>query len=158
MGVYFDMTRVGVLSDTHGLLRPEVIKQLQGSDLIIHAGDIGSETIIPELGKIAPVYAVRGNVDNGAWAYKFPLTNAVELEQVFIYMYHGHLEVDLEPDKTFQVVISGHTHVPLLEQRGDVLYLNPGSAGHKRFTLPVSMAELTVDASKISARLITLKV
>jgi putative phosphoesterase len=152
------MTRVGVLSDTHGLLRPEVLKQLQGVDLIIHAGDIGSETIIPELETIAPVYAVRGNVDNGAWAYKFPLSNALEVEQVFIYVYHGHLEPDVDPRKNFQVVISGHTHEPLLEQQGDILYLNPGSAGHKRFSLPVSMAELTVDGSKISAKLITLRV
>lgn len=152
------MKRAGILSDTHGLLRPEVIKQLQGSDLIIHAGDIGSETIIPELEKIAPVYAVRGNVDNGAWAYKFPLSNALEVERVFIYMYHGHLELDLDPRKNFQVVISGHTHEPKLEQNGDVLYLNPGSAGHKRFRLPVSMAELTIDGSSVQAKLITLNV
>lgn len=134
------MTRVGVLSDTHGLLRPEVVQQLQGSDLIIHAGDIGSETIIPELEQIAPVYAVRGNVDNGAWAYKFPLTNVVQIGKMFIYIYHGHLELDIAPDKNFQVIISGHTHVPRLEKRNDVLYLNPGSAGHKRFSLPVSIA------------------
>jgi uncharacterized protein len=102
------------------------------------------------------VYAVRGNVDNGAWACTFPLSNAVEVEQVFIYIYHGHLELDLDPRKNFQVVISGHTHVPLLEQRGDVLYLNPGSAGHKRFSLPVSMAELTIDGTKIQSKLITL--
>jgi uncharacterized protein len=150
------VTRVGVLSDTHGLLRPEVIKQLQGLDLIIHAGDIGNETIIPELEKIAPVYAVRGNVDNGAWAYKFPLTNAVQVEQVFIYIYHGHLELDIALDKNFQVIISGHTHEPLIEKRNGILYLNPGSAGHKRFSLPVSMAELTIDGSDLKARLITI--
>jgi uncharacterized protein len=152
------MTRVGVLSDTHGLLRPEVLKQLQGVDVIIHAGDIGSETIIPALEKIAPVYAVRGNVDNGAWARTFPLTNALEVEQVFIFVYHGHLELDLDPRQNFQVVVSGHSHVPKLEQQGSVLYLNPGSAGHKRFSLPVSMAELTVDGSKVSAKLVTLRV
>jgi uncharacterized protein len=152
------MTRVGVLSDTHGLLRPEVLKQLQGSDLIIHAGDIGSETIIPELERIAPVYAVRGNVDKGAWAYKFPPTNAVQIGETFIYVYHGDIELDLIPDKNFQVIISGHTHVPLLEKRNDVLYLNPGSAGHKRFSLPVSMAEITVDGTDIKARLITLNI
>jgi uncharacterized protein len=150
------VTRVGVLSDTHGLLRPEVIKQLQGLDLIIHAGDIGNETIIPELEKIAPVYAVRGNVDNGAWAYKFPLKNAVQVEQVFIYIYHGHLELDIALDKNFQVIISGHTHEPLIEKRNGILYLNPGSAGHKRFSLPVSMAELTIDGSDLKARLITI--
>jgi uncharacterized protein len=150
------MTRLGVLSDTHGLLRPEVIKTLQGSDLIIHAGDIGSETIIPELRAIAPVYAVRGNVDNGAWAYKFPLTNALQVEQVFIYIHHGHLELDINPDKNFQVIVSGHTHVPLIEKRGGVLYLNPGSAGHKRFTLPVSMAFLHVDDTNLTANLVTL--
>jgi uncharacterized protein len=152
------MTRVGVLSDTHGLLRTEVIKQLQGSDVIIHAGDIGSETIIPDLERIAPVYAVRGNVDNGAWAYNFPLTNAVQVGETFIYVYHGHLELDVAIDKNFQVVISGHSHVPKLEQVGDVLYLNPGSAGHKRFSLPVSMAEVMMDRSNIRARLITLPV
>jgi uncharacterized protein len=150
------MTRVGILSDTHGLLRPEVLAQLQGSDVIIHAGDIGSETIIPELEKIAPVYTVRGNVDNSVWAYRFPLTNALEVEQVFIYIYHGHLEPDLDPSKSFQVVISGHTHEPLLEKRDGVLYLNPGSAGHKRFSLPVSMAELIVKGADVNARLIPL--
>jgi uncharacterized protein len=152
------MTRVGVLSDTHGLLRPEVLKQLQGSDLIVHAGDIGSETIIPELESLAPVYAVRGNVDNGAWAYKFPLTNAVQIGETFIYIYHGHLDLDIDSDKNSQVIISGHTHVPLLEKRDDILYLNPGSAGHKRFSLPVSMAKLTVDGADIKARLITLNI
>jgi uncharacterized protein len=150
------MTRVGILSDTHGLLRPEIVKRLQGSDLIIHAGDMGSETIIPELEKIAPVYAVRGNVDNGAWAYRFPLTNAVHVEQVFIYIYHGHLELDIAPDKQFQVVISGHTHEPLIEKRNGVLYLNPGSAGHKRFSLPISMALLQVDGANLTAKLVTL--
>ena len=150
------MTRVGVLSDTHGLLRPEVIKHLQGSDLIIHAGDIGSETIIPELGKIAPVYAVRGNVDKSTWAYKFPLTNVVQIGETFIYLYHGHLELDLTPDQHFQIVISGHTHVPLVEKRNDVLYLNPGSAGYKRFSLPVSMARIEVDDTNLTAKLVTL--
>jgi uncharacterized protein len=150
------MTRVGVLSDTHGLLRPEVIKRLQGSDVIIHAGDIGSETIIPELERIAPVYAVRGNVDNGAWAYKFPLTNVVQIGETFIYVYHGHLALDIALDKNFQAVISGHTHESLLEKRNDVLYLNPGSAGHKRFHLPVSMALLQVDGANLTAKLVTL--
>jgi uncharacterized protein len=150
------VTRVGVLSDTHGLLRPEVIKKLQGSDLIIHAGDIGSETIIPELERVAPVYAVRGNVDNGAWAYKFPLMNAVQLGHTFIYIYHGHLALDIAPDKNFQVIISGHTHEPRIEKRSGILYLNPGSAGHKRFTLPVSMAFLHVDDTNLTANLVTL--
>jgi uncharacterized protein len=150
------VTRVGILSDTHGLLRPEVVKRLQGSDLIIHAGDIGSEHITPELEQIAPVYAVRGNVDNGAWAYKFPLTNTVQIGETFIYIYHGHLELDITPDKNFQVVISGHTHVPKLEKHKDVLYLNPGSAGYKRFTLPVSIALLQVDGEKVTAKLVTL--
>jgi uncharacterized protein len=148
--------RVGVLSDTHGLLRPEVIKHLQGSDLIVHAGDIGSDVIIPELERIAPVYAVRGNVDKGAWAYKFPLTNAVQIGKTFIYVYHGDIELDLVPDKQFQAVINGHTHVPLIEKRNDVLYLNPGSAGHKRFTLPVSMALLQIDGVNLTAKLVTL--
>jgi uncharacterized protein len=152
------VTRVGVLSDTHGLLRPEVIKRLQGSDLIIHAGDVGSGAIISELEKMAPVYAVRGNVDNGAWAHKFPLTNAVQVEGAFIYVYHGHLDLDIAPDKSFQVIISGHTHVPKLEHHNEVLCLNPGSAGHKRFSLPVSLAELTVDGSGVKARLITLDI
>jgi uncharacterized protein len=151
------MTRVGVLSDTHGLLRPEVLKQLQGSDLIIHAGDVGSESIIPELEKIAPVYAVRGNVDKGVSGYRFPIYTVVEVEQIFIYVHHGDRELDVDPVAAgFQVLISGHTHVPLLEQRGDVLYLNPGSAGHKRFALPVSMALLQVDGKKLRARFITL--
>jgi uncharacterized protein len=153
------MTRVGVLSDTHGLLRPEVVKGLQGSDLIIHAGDIGSETIIPELEQIAPVHAVRGNVDKGIWGYHFPLYTVVEIGQIFIYVHHGDRELDMDPVAAgFQVIISGHTHVPLIEKRNDVLYLNPGSAGHKRFSLPVSMAELTVEGTDIKARLIPLNI
>lgn len=153
------MKRVGVLSDTHGLLRPEALDALKGSDLIMHAGDIGSEAIIPALEKIAPVKAIRGNVDNGAWARRFPLTEALELAGVALYSYHGHLELELDPAAGgFDVVIQGHSHKPFIKTEKDVLYLNPGSAGRKRFSLPVSLAKLTLRDGQAEAELIYLEV
>lgn len=151
--------KIGIISDTHGLLRPEAVSALQNLSLIIHAGDIGKETIIPELKQIAPVYAVRGNVDNSTWAYHFPLTQVLEQEETFIYVYHGHLELDLDPKAAgFQVVISGHTHEPLIEHKNEILYINPGSAGPKRFHLPVSLAMLTIKNGELTAKLLELKV
>ncbi len=151
------MKRIGVISDTDGLLRPEALKQLEGSDLIIQAGDIGAESIISKLELIAPVIAVRGNVDNAAWCYRYPLSNAVELGEVSIYVYHGHLDLDIDLTAGgFQILISGHTHVPKVEEQNGILHLNPGSAGRKRFSLPVSMAELIIDGENASANLISL--
>lgn len=124
---------------------------LQNADLIIHAGDIGHESIISELENIAPVYAVRGNVDNAPWAYRFPLSQVIELESTFIYVHHGHLQLNLDPKAAgFQVVISGHTHLPIIETRHDILYINPGSAGPKRFQLPLTLATLDIQGELIA--------
>ncbi|MCA9836206.1 MAG: metallophosphoesterase family protein [Trueperaceae bacterium] len=152
------MKRIGVISDTHGQLRPEVIKRLDGSDLIIHAGDVGADGIIGRLEQIAPVKVVRGNVDYGAWASKFPLTEALELEGVAIFIYHGHLDLDIDPVKGgFKVIISGHSHIPKLEEKEGILYLNPGSCGPKRFSRPVSMARLELADGNARAELIPLE-
>jgi uncharacterized protein len=150
---------VGIISDTHGLLRPEAVEALRGSSLIIHAGDMGSDTIIPNLETIAPIYAVRGNVDNGPWAYKIPKSQSVEIEGVFIYVYHGHQEPELNPETSgFQVVVSGHSHQPSIETRNGILFINPGSAGPKRFRLPVSLAIATIHEGKVTAELLELEV
>jgi putative phosphoesterase len=133
--------RVGVISDTHGLLRPEALRALQGVELIIHSGDIGDASILVELKKIAPVFAVRGNVDTEAWAQELPMTTVVESDGASFYVLHNLRELDLRPEASgFAAVISGHTHQPVKETRGGVLYLNPGSAGPKRFNLPISLA------------------
>jgi putative phosphoesterase len=153
------VTRLGVIADTHGLLRPEAVAKLEGCDLIIHAGDVGSPEILATLKALAPTYAVRGNVDNAPWCYRMPLSQVIEVEEVQLYVYHGHQPLDLDPVSAgFKAVISGHTHQPLLERRREVLYLNPGSAGHKRFSLPVSLAKVEVSGQQISAELFTLKV
>jgi putative phosphoesterase len=133
--------RVGVISDTHGLLRPEAVRALRGVDLIIHAGDVGDASILGELKKIAPVFAVRGNVDTEDWAQELPKTTVVEANGASFYVLHNLRELDLRPEASgFAAVISGHTHQPVQEMRGGVLYLNPGSAGPKRFSLPISLA------------------
>ena len=133
--------RVGVISDTHGLLRPEALRALQGVELIIHAGDVGDAEILAELKKIAPVFAVRGNVDTQPWAEELPVTAVVEAGGTSLYVLHNLRELDLRPEVAgFAAVISGHTHQPVQESRSGVLYLNPGSAGPKRFNLPVSLA------------------
>lgn len=151
------MKHVGVLSDTHGLLRPEALEALQGSDLIVHAGDMGSETIIPALEEIAPVYAVRGNVDKGTWAQRFPLTEALEIESVYLFIHHGEFDLEIDPVAGgFGVVIQGHSHIPRIQTENGVLYLNPGSAGRKRFSLPVSLATLRLEDGQAEAELIYL--
>ncbi len=149
------MTRVGVISDTHGLLRPEAVEALRGSDFIVHAGDVGSADVLPVLRGLAPVTAARGNVDTGAWAHALPLTAELEVEGVSVLVYHGHLGFEANT-RDYQAVVSGHSHRPGIETRADVLYLNPGSAGRKRFRLPVSLARLTIDGHKVTAELIYL--
>ena len=149
------MTRVGVISDTHGLLRPEAVEALRGSDFIVHAGDVGSADVLPALRGLAPVTAVRGNVDTGAWAHALPLTAELEVEGVSVLVYHGHLGLEAST-RDYQAVVSGHSHRPGIETRASVLYLNPGSAGRKRFRLPVSLARLTVDGHKVTAELVYL--
>jgi len=137
---------LGIISDTHGLLRPEAIAALRGSDLIIHAGDVGKPEILDELRRIAPTFAVRGNVDTAAWASALPMTEVVEAGSLQIYVLHDLGTLDLDPQAAgFAAVISGHSHKPLAEVRNGVLYLNPGSAGPRRFKLPICLARLHVD-------------
>ena len=133
------MTTIGVISDTHGLLRPEALAALQGSNFIVHAGDIGDPAILDKLNEIAPVTAVRGNVDHGAWAEKIPQTNVLEVEGISIYVLHILDELDLKPEAGgFAAVICGHSHQPYLSALGRILFFNPGSAGKRRFLLPRS--------------------
>ncbi|MGA9389027.1 MAG: metallophosphoesterase family protein [Candidatus Sulfotelmatobacter sp.] len=137
---------IGVISDTHGLLRPEAIEALRGSDRVIHAGDIGSPEILDRLSTIAPVTAVRGNIDKAAWARKLPETEVLEMGGISIYVLHDLAELDLKAKAAgFAVVVSGHSHVPKQETRDGILYFNPGSAGPRRFKLPVSVGKLIVE-------------
>lgn len=148
---------IGVISDTHGLLRPEAVAVLQGSDLIIHAGDLGDQKILDKLKEIAPVTAVRGNIDREAWARKLPATNRLEVDGVSIYVLHSLQELDLKPEAAgFAAVISGHSHVPKQEMKNGVLYFNPGSAGPRRFLLPISVGRLIVRDATIAGEIIEL--
>jgi putative phosphoesterase len=148
---------IGVISDTHGLLRPEALEALRGSEHIIHAGDIGAPEIIAELKKIAPVTAIRGNVDVQTWAREFPENEAVELAGKTIYVIHDVNAMDLNPAGAgFDVVISGHSHQPKQETRNGVLYLNPGSAGPRRFKLPISVAKIRIDGDMLTAEILVL--
>ncbi len=149
--------KIGVISDTHGLLRPEAVDLLRGSEHIIHAGDIGAPEIIPELRKIAPVTAIRGNVDTQTWAQSFPETEVVELGGVDIYILHDANAIDLNPKAAgFAAVISGHSHKPKQEMKDGVLYFNPGSAGPRRFKLPISVGRLEIVDGKVSAEILLL--
>jgi putative phosphoesterase len=146
---------VGVISDTHGLLRPEALTALRESDYIIHAGDIGDAEILEKLTAIAPVTAVRGNVDKEAWAQKLPETEALELGGVSVYVLHDVSQLDLKPEAAgFHVVISGHSHVAKCETRNGVLFFNPGSAGPRRFKLPVSVGALTIVDGRARAEIV----
>jgi hypothetical protein len=150
---------VGVISDTHGLLRPEAIKALEGVSLIIHAGDVGPSVIIERLENIAPVVAVRGNTDREGSACRLPLTEVVEIGEVLLYVLHDLGRLDLAPSVSgFSAVISGHSHEPAIENRNNVLFLNPGSAGPRRFTLPVSVALLHIKNNILKPEIITLAV
>jgi putative phosphoesterase len=151
------MISEGVISDTHGLLRPEAVAALEGSDLLLHAGDVGDPRLLEELREIAPLTVVRGNVDFGSWAAELPATAAVEVEGHAIYMLHDLEDLDLDLEAAgMAAVIYGHSHRPLIERRGGVLYLNPGSAGPRRVRLPVTVARLRVDAGGLEAELIDL--
>ena len=150
---------LGVISDTHGLLRPEAVEALRGSDRILHAGDIGAPEILEALAKIAPVTAVRGNVDTASWARALPETEVVEAGGVSIYILHDLGQLDLKPEAAgFRVVVYGHSHQPKIEEKNGVLYFNPGSAGPRRFHLPVSVGRLTIGAGKVRAELVELKI
>jgi len=151
--------KVGVISDTHGLLRPEAVELLRGSEHIIHAGDIGSPEIIPALEKIAPVTAIRGNVDTQPWARRFAETEVVEVAGLHIYVIHDVNALDLNPRAAgFAAVISGHSHQPKQEMKDGVLYFNPGSAGPRRFSLPVSIGRLELGRQGIQGSLHTLEI
>ena len=149
---------VGVISDTHGLLRPEAVAALRDSELILHAGDVGDPEILKRLRNIAPTVAVRGNVDTGAWASALPLTEVVEVDTLHLYILHDLAALDLDPKAAgLAAVISGHTHRPLARIRDGVLYLNPGSAGPRRFTLPIAVARLQIDGAKLSHEIVELR-
>src|SRR5208282_218672 len=149
---------LGVISDTHGLLRPEALQALRGSDRILHAGDVGAPEILDALAQIAPLSAIRGNVDTQPWARSLPETEVVEVAGVSIYMLHDLGKLDLKPQTAgFRVVIYGHSHQPKIEEKNGVLYFNPGSAGPRRFNQPVSVGKLIIKAGKVRAQLIELK-
>jgi|ERR1043165_29409 len=149
---------IGVVSDTHGLLRPEALIALAKSEFIIHAGDVGDPAILERLNKIAPVTAVRGNVDMGVWARKLPQTNVLEADGVSIYVLHIRDQLDLKPEAAgFSAVIYGHSHEPHIETTNGVLYFNPGSAGPRRFDLPISVGRLSLQGGRVTAKIIELK-
>jgi putative phosphoesterase len=151
--------RVGVISDTHGLLRPQAVHALRGADLLVHAGDIGAPEVLDGLRHQAPVVAVRGNNDRGAWAQRLPATDTFEAGGAMIHLLHDLSELDLDPEGAgLDAVICGHSHRPSIERRQGVLYLNPGSAGPRRFRLPVSVAWLEVQAGRLDARIVELDV
>jgi len=148
---------VGVISDTHGLVRPEAIEKLRGCDLIVHCGDIGAPAVLDALRAVAPVRAVRGNNDKGAWASELPTDDVVEIGSHTLYVIHDLGELGLEPAAAgFTAVLSGHSHRPFIEERKGVLFVNPGSAGPRRFSLPVAVAHLTLAPSGCDARIIDL--
>jgi putative phosphoesterase len=153
------MLRIGLISDTHGLLRPQAKAFLRGVDRIVHGGDIGDERILAELAMIAPVTAVRGNNDRGSWAESLPQTQFVRVGGVLVYALHDLSQLDIDPRAAgVRVVVSGHSHRPSVVDRDGVLHVNPGSAGPRRFSLPVSVGELVVDGSSVTARIVELDV
>lgn len=152
-------SRVGLISDTHGLLRPEAVDALRGVDLIVHAGDVGDPAILASLSTLARVVAVRGNVNRDAWADALPETEVASTGAARLYIVHDIGALAIDPVAAgFDAVIYGHSHQPLVERRRGVLYVNPGSAGPRRFTLPVSVARLTIEAHRIDAEIVTLDV
>ena len=151
--------RVGVISDTHGLVRPEAIQALKGSELILHAGDIGKPEVLTSLAGVAPVIAIRGNNDRGAWAKKLPDILRLRVNGFAVYIIHNVNELEVDPAaEGFRAVISGHSHKPSAEIRRGVLFLNPGSAGPRRFNLPVAVARIEVQGSGLSHKLVELAV
>lgn len=149
--------RIGLISDTHGLLRPAALDFLAGSDHIVHGGDIGDPAILARLAAIAPLTVVRGNNDTAAWASMLPHTARIEPGGVPLYVIHDLKELDIDPGAAgIRVVVSGHSHKPACVERGGVLYVNPGSAGRRRFSLPIAAAELLIDGGRVLPRLVTL--
>ncbi|MDQ0571712.1 putative phosphoesterase [Variovorax paradoxus] len=151
------MIRVGLISDTHGLLRPQAVAALQGCDFIVHGGDIGDAAILETLRAIGPLTVVRGNNDREPWAADIPETAFLQVCDVLIYAVHDLSQIDIDPaGPKVRVVVSGHSHRPKIEERGGVLYVNPGSAGPRRFKLPIAVAELIVVGDAVTARIVEL--
>jgi hypothetical protein len=145
------VARVGLISDTHGLMRPEALAYLRGSDHIVHAGDIGTPEILEALRALAPVTAVRGNNDRGRWARAVPSSANFQIDDVAIHVLHDVEQLRLHPG--VRVVVSGHSHKPRVEERDGVLYVNPGSAGPRRFTLPIALGELRISGETVKAQI-----
>lgn len=151
--------RIGVISDTHGLLRPEAVEALSGSDLILHAGDLGTPEILEELERVAPVVAVRGNVDRGEWARSLPVTEAVEVGGFLILLIHDLEELDLNPEAAgLSMVVFGHSHKPEIRENRGVRYFNPGSAGPRRFSGPVTLGLVEIEKNGLLPRIVELGV
>ncbi|MFN0306069.1 MAG: metallophosphoesterase family protein [Burkholderiales bacterium] len=149
--------RIGLISDTHGLLRPAAVSYLHGSDFIVHAGDIGDPEIIRQLAAIAPVTAVRGNNDRGMWAEKIPEDNVLDIGSTVLYVLHDLAQLSIDPAAAgFRIVVAGHSHRPSQETRNGVLYLNPGSAGPRRFRLPISVGSVHVTRDAVLPELVEL--
>lgn len=150
---------LGVISDTHGLLRPEALSVLHGSDLIIHAGDVGKLEVVDRLGEVAPTHVVRGNIDKGSWAAALPVTELVEVGEHRFFVLHDISQLDVNPGTAgFAAVVFGHSHRPSIEKRGGVLFLNPGSAGPRRFNLPVTVARVKTSGQRMRADIVELHV
>jgi putative phosphoesterase len=150
---------IGLISDTHGLVRPEALVALQGVDLIIHAGDIGKGEVLDALKPIAPIRAIKGNNDRGPWAMKLPDTKTISISGANLFLIHNIRELAFEPsERGISVVISGHSHKPSVATRDGVLFVNPGSAGPRRFKLPVALGRLQIDGKKVTAEIIELKI
>jgi putative phosphoesterase len=153
------VARLGIISDTHGLLRPQAVAFLRGCDRIIHGGDIGNAEVFARLSAIAPVTAVRGNNDKGAWAEAIPETELLEFGGIRVYAIHDLSLLDIDPSAAgIQIVVSGHSHKPLVEERNGVVFVNPGSAGPRRFKLPISVVDVVFDGGAFSPRIVELKV
>lgn len=152
------MFRIGLISDTHGLLRPQALDFLRGCDAIVHGGDIGHEQILEALAALAPVTAVRGNNDTAEWAQRLRETETLCVGGVSLHAIHDLMQLNMDPAAIgVRVVVSGHSHKPLVQARGGVLYINPGSAGRRRFTLPIAAGELVIDGAALSARVVRLE-
>jgi uncharacterized protein len=151
--------RIGLISDTHGLMRPEALAALRDSDLLIHAGDIGKPEVIVALRKIAPLVAIKGNNDTGPWARRLPDIKKITAGNMKLYVIHNVNELDFDPaSRGFRVVIAGHSHKPVIQMKDNVLFVNPGSAGPRRFKLPICVARLTIQGKSVEAEIIELRI